>query len=203
MEAGLQHGGELAGEEHQRGEADTPTAGDPEAYPGVDNEVFYKEGVLVGYRWYDAHRLGPAYPFGFGLSYARFRYSRLKVEPLRRNRPAVARVSFEVTNLGARTGTAVPELYLRLPSGPSLAEPPKELKGFDRLRIRARHSKTGQILLTDRDFSHWATGSGWAVNGGCYGVRVGSSSRDLQLGAVISLEGAGCGRGAIRAPGPG
>ena len=89
------------------------------------------------------------------------------------------------------------------PRGCWLAEPPKELKGFDRLRIRARHSKTGQILLTDRDFSHWATGSGWAVNGGCYGVRVGSSSRDLQLGAVISLEGAGCGRGAIRAPGPG
>ena len=60
-------------------EADTPTSGDPEKYPGVNDNVYYKEGLLVGYRWYDAHRLAPAFPFGFGLSYTRFRYSGLRL----------------------------------------------------------------------------------------------------------------------------
>ncbi len=57
-----------------REEGDIPTAGDPEKYPGVAENVKYKEGVLVGYRWYDANRIAPAFPFGYGLSYTRFRY---------------------------------------------------------------------------------------------------------------------------------
>jgi beta-glucosidase len=56
-------------------EGDEPTAGDPESYPGVANSETYKEGVLVGYRWFDAHALTPAFPFGFGLSYTSFAYA--------------------------------------------------------------------------------------------------------------------------------
>ena len=75
---------------------DIPTAGDPRRYPGVNNEEYYKEGVFVGYRWYDEHNLHPAYPFGFGESYTTFKYRQLRVEPAS-GHSAVARVRFRVT----------------------------------------------------------------------------------------------------------
>src|SRR5207248_5822061 len=73
-------------------EGDIPTAGDPEKYPGVAETVKYKEGVLVGYRWYDANGIVPAFPFGYGLSYASFAYRNLQVRPA----PGGASVSFDV-----------------------------------------------------------------------------------------------------------
>src|SRR4051794_39910582 len=90
---------------------DLPTAGDPEKYPGVAEQVKYKEGVFVGYRWFDEHKLAVAYPFGFGLSYTTFSLSGLRLEP----GPDAATVSAEVRNTGTRAGTAVPQLYLGLP----------------------------------------------------------------------------------------
>src|SRR4051794_640850 len=94
-----------------------PTAGDPDKYPGNGLDVHYKEGVFVGYRWFDAHGFQPAFPFGFGLSYTRFRFSGLRV--------AGRRVSATVTNAGRRPGIAVPQLYL---GSPAPGEPPWQLR---------------------------------------------------------------------------
>jgi beta-glucosidase len=172
-----------------RSEADTPTAGDPTAYPGVANSETYKEGVFVGYRWYDAHRLAPAFPFGFGLSYTRFAYRRLTVS--RTATGALVRVT--VANVGRRAGAAVPQLYLGLPSRPGVAQPPAQLKGVDRVTLAPGRSVRLGFPLDARALSYWDVGAGgWRLAPGCYQVMVGSSSRDLTLHAVLGQGGARC-----------
>jgi beta-glucosidase len=171
-----------------RAEGDIPTAGDPERYPGVAENVKYKEGVLVGYRWYDANRIAPAFPFGYGLSYTRFRYGRLRV--------ARNRVSFKVTNVGRRRGVEVPQLYLGLPSpGPGVVQPPKQLKGFKKLSLAPGKSRRVTFRISRRDLSYWnSSTSGWAVAPGCYRVMVARSSRNVVRRATFAKGGASCRR---------
>src|SRR3954470_17405911 len=117
-------------------EEDLPTAGDPQKYPGnADGALTYKEGVLIGYRWFDAHDLGVAYPFGYGLSYTTFALNGLRVAPAAGNATG-ASVSIDVTNTGARTGIAVPQLYLALPEpGKGVVQPPKQLRGAQKFPL--------------------------------------------------------------------
>jgi beta-glucosidase len=170
-------------------EADEPTAGDPEKYPGVGERVTYKEGVLIGYRWFDQRRLGVAYPFGHGLTYTTFRFGRLRVR-----RGATVRASVAVTNTGARAGTAVPQAYVGMPApGEGLVQPPWQLKGFSRVRLAPGETKRVSFALGSRAFSYWDTAAGdWRVAPGCYEIGVGASSRDLPLRAVVSRAGARC-----------
>jgi beta-glucosidase len=154
----------------------------------VAENVKYKEGVLVGYRWYDANRIAPAFPFGYGLSYTRFRYGRLRV--------ARNRVSFKVTNVGRRRGVEVPQLYLGLPSpGPGVVQPPKQLKGFKKLSLAPGKSRRVTFRISRRDLSYWnSSTSGWAVAPGCYRVMVARSSRNVVRRATFAKGGASCRR---------
>lgn len=156
-----------------------PYHGDSEAYPGVAQEVHYKEGVLVGYRWFDAKKLRPAYPFGHGLSYTRFRFSRVRA----RGR----RVTVDVRNVGRRRGIAVPQLYVSLPQpSPDVVQPPRQLKGFQKLRLRRGQKRRVTFTLTRRDFSYWdVEKQAWRVAPGCYRVFVGASSRAAKKSASI------------------
>jgi beta-glucosidase len=204
-------GGRLPATFPQR-EGDIPTAaGGMAQYPGTINptsncnlettlptvpcpyyEETYSEGVMIGYRWYDQQRITPAYPFGFGLSYTRFRYSNLAVVP-GSGAELSASVSVTVTNTGARRGSAVPELYLSLPSLPGVAEPPRQLKGFAKVELAPGQSQRVTIPLDARSFSYWSdTASAWRVAPGCDRIGVGSSSRQLPLTAVIAEGGASC-----------
>jgi beta-glucosidase len=160
-------------------EADEPTAGDPEKYPGVAETVTYKEGVLVGYRWFDAHGLRPAYPFGFGRSYTTFAYRRLHVATA----AGGVTVTADVTNTGMRRGVAVPQLYVGLPSpGPGIVQPPRQLRGFAKLRLRPGQRRRVRFTLDRRALSYWDTAAGgWRVAPGCYRIMLGSSSRALPL----------------------
>jgi beta-glucosidase len=169
-----------------------PYAGDREAYPGVAEEVQYKEGVLVGYRWFDAKRLRPAFPFGHGLSYTKFRYDRLRVA---RRGANAATVSFRVRNVGRRRGIEVPQLYLGLPSpGEGIEQPPRQLKGFRKLRLRRGQRARVRFRIDPRDISYWdADAAGWRVAPGCYQVVVGRSSRRVALVAEESFGGGTCG----------
>jgi beta-glucosidase len=178
-------------------EADEPTAGDPEAYPGVGETVRYKEGVLIGYRWFDAKRKDVAFPFGFGLGYTTFAFSGLRLEP---SKTADARVSVVVKNTGARSGAAVPELYVGMPApAEGGAMPPWQLKGFKRVTIRPGRSRRVSFALDERAFSHWNTPADrWDVTPGCYRIGVGASSRDLPLQGTIARA-AGC-AGALSLP---
>jgi len=117
-----------------------PTAGNMMAYPGIGETETYSEGLLVGYRWYDAHSLTPAYPFGLGLSYTSFRYSGLSITPDTPDTPDtpasqdIATATVTVTNTGSRTGTAVPQLYLSKASTTALPQPARQLEGYQSCR---------------------------------------------------------------------
>jgi beta-glucosidase len=155
-----------------------PTAGDPLRYPGVNNEEYYSEGVLLGYRWFDAHHEVSAYPFGYGLSYTRFRLSRARV----RGRTVTVRVG----NVGRRTGSTVVELYLGLPSQPGVPQPPWDLRGYRRVSLRPGHAATVRFRLAPQAMAYWNTPAGhWTVARGIYRVYVGFSSQHPPLAGVI------------------
>ncbi len=149
----------------------------PGQYPGVDGKETYSEGLLVGYRWYDAKRQRPLFPFGYGLGYTTFGFRDLEVRP--RGRGAV--LAFTVRNTGDRAGSAVPQVYVSLP--PSTGEPPKRLAGFAKVRLAPGESRRLVVRLDRRAFAYWHRG--WAVAPGRYGIAVGPSSRDLPLRAVL------------------
>jgi hypothetical protein len=169
-------------------ESQLPTAGDPEKYPGVGETVTYKEGVLVGYRWYDAKGLTPAYEFGAGQSYTTFKYSDLHV---RGSKDGLA-VSFRVQNTGRRAGTDVPQLYLGLPKpGPDVVQPPRALKAFQKLTLDAGHAARVTMRVNARGLSYWnESANNWQVANGCYGVELGRSSRDIVATGSFGVGGA-------------
>lgn len=181
------------------------TYGNLNSYPGLDGDVDYTEGVFVGYRWFDAHGYTPAYPFGFGLSYTNFSYHDLSVTSGGSGDATVATVTMQVTNTGSRAGDAVPELYLGLPSQPGDAQPPLQLKGYQKVVLQPGQTATVSFPLNDRSFAYWDSAlANWRVAPGCYGVFVGSSSAlsDLPLQGSIARIGASCGAGATVATAP-
>lgn len=177
-----------------------PTAGDAEKYPGVGENVYYKEGVLVGHRWYDEKGLEPAFPFGHGLSYSTFDYRDLRIAPADKASGDVATVSFTLANTGTRPGTAVPQLYLGMPSPePGVTQPPKQLKGFEKVTLKPGESRQVTLPLNERSFSYWNTAENdWRVAPGCYPVMVGDSSRQTLLTGTASRgTSADCGAGSV------
>jgi beta-glucosidase len=185
--------------------AQEPTAGNLAAYPGLTN-VDYAEGVDIGYRWFQAHGDTPAYPFGAGLSYTTFDYHDLRIappNPTNSTNDTVATVTMQVTNTGTRTGEAVPELYLALPSQPTAAQPPLQLKGYQKVQLAPGQTATITFSLNDRSFAYWDTAANnWKVAPGCVGVNVGPSSATLPLTGSIARLGASCGAGSVAVPAP-
>ena len=175
-----------------KAESDEPYSGDPEAYPGVGERVVYKEGVFVGYRWFDEKGIEPAYPFGSGLSYTSFRYRNLRVTPAAGGPGAT--VSVEVTNTGSRRGYETPQLYLGMPDpSAEVEQPPRVLRGFEKLDLRPGETRTARFALDARSLSHWDTAAGdWRIAPGCYEVMVGRSSRDVELRGVLAQGGVSC-----------
>jgi beta-glucosidase len=171
-------------------DSDIPTAGDSEKYPGAGENVFYKEGLLVGYRWYDAHGIQPAYPFGAGLSYTTFSYRDLETSDPDTNGTVTA--SFTVKNTGTRAGDAVPQLYLGAPSGSPLGEPPKWLAGFHRVTLRPGRSARVSIPIRQRSRQYYSPQVGWKDLPGCMPVLIGSSSRDVALRGTTCASGPRC-----------
>ena len=166
--------------------ADMPTK-TPEQYPGKDSKATYSEGLKVGYRWFDSEGIEPLFPFGYGLSYTSFDYSGLKLKA-RRDR---ATVSFTLANTGARRGAEVTQVYVGFPKW--TGEPPRQLKGFDKVDLDDGASKRVKIDLGKRAFSYWDQRKGaWRVGRGCYSISVGGSSRSLPLQAKVPMGGGHC-----------
>ncbi len=140
--------------------------------------VVYKEGILVGYRWFDTKKIEPLFPFGHGLSYTTFKYSDLKVQKGAGN--SVATVSVTITNTGKRAGKEVVQLYLQDPKC-TVKRPEKELKGFRKIDLKPGESKKVTFALTKRDLAFYDVKSKtWVAEKGDYNVLVGSSSRDIR-----------------------
>jgi beta-glucosidase len=168
--------------------SDTPAAaGGAETYPGVNGQVYYREGLLVGYRWYDTKNIAPLFPFGFGLSYTTFKYSNLKVTPGDPVKGGLATAQFDVTNTGAREGAEVAQLYIHQDK-PTLERPEKELKGFQKVALKAGETKTVSIPLAQRAFAYYDPAKpGWVAEAGSFQIEVGSSSRDIRLKDTFTL----------------
>ncbi|AEO58343.1 glycoside hydrolase family 3 protein [Thermothelomyces thermophilus ATCC 42464] len=162
----------------------------------VRGDDTFPEGLFVDYRHFDKENIEPRYEFGFGLSYTNFTYADLELTSTATAGPAtgetipggaadlweeVATVTATITNSGGVDGAEVAQLYLTLPSS-APATPPKQLRGFAKLKLAAGASGTATFSLRRRDLSYWDTGRGqWVVPEGEFGVSVGASSRDIRL----------------------
>ena len=171
--------GKLA-ETWARSYADTPA----KAHFGGDGPtVEYREGLYVGYRYYDTAGVPTAFPFGYGLSYTSFAYSDLKADE--------KGVTLTVTNTGSCAGAEVVQLYVAKPDA-KVFRPVKELKGFAKVQLKAGESKTVTIPLDDKAFRYWNVKTDrWEVEGGSYQLLVGASSADIRLTAAVTVAGTG------------
>ena len=161
-------------------------ASQPNHYPGVNGVESYDEGLDVGYRWYDATGQRPLFPFGYGLSYERFRVSgaRAFYDP----RDGDAFVLTRVTNTSWRTGPATVELFLQSP--PSAQEPPKQLKGYTNVTLAPGQSRTVLFRMAPSDLAYFNVSRGrWTVAPGRYRALVGTSSTDLEQAASFQIGG--------------
>ena len=166
-------------------------ASSPSQFPGVNGQADYSEGIDVGYRYYDANHEIPLFPFGYGLSYTKFKFRHLTVSREfvhnatsnpgatscgcnGQSTPEVI-VSATVTNTGKVAGSDVAQLYL---GDPAVAgEPPRQLKAFQKVSLRPRQSKTVRFILRGHDLSYWDdAANGWVVPDGQFQVYVGDSS---------------------------
>jgi beta-glucosidase len=156
------------------------------SYPGC-REVNYGEGIFVGYRYYDQKDVTPLFPFGHGLSYTSFTYSDLKVT--KKVKPGgKVEVSLTVTNSGEAAGKEVVQLYVSdLKS--ALPRPPKELKGFTKLALKAGEAGKVAFTLDERALSYYDPHKqAWVAEPGEFEVLVGSSSRDIRVKGKVVLE---------------
>lgn len=156
--------------------------------PSSAASVTYDEGLAVGYRRFDATATDPLFEFGFGLSYTAFAYDALE---LRAGATAGAvDVSFLVTNTGARAGTETSQVYLSFPA--SAAEPPRVLRGFERVTLDPGASERVHIELPARAFACWDPNAhARYAPTGTYTLSVGGSSRALRLTATLEVTGLG------------
>ena len=137
----------------------------------------YAEESLVGYRWYDRKQAPVAYPFGFGLSYAQFVYSNLEVRPTSEGFD----VKFDLANTSAVDAEEVAQVYVSRPSS-KIERPVKELKGFQRIALKAGERRTVTIPVRRADLCHWDESSqSWMLESGAMTVLVGGSSDSLPL----------------------
>jgi beta-glucosidase len=149
----------------------------PERYPGVDGDARYDEGILVGYRWYDRHGQEPLFPFGHGLSYGTYEYGQPRVE--QEEATGVVTVSLQVTNIGARAGAEVVQLYVGAP--PAAQQPPRQLKGFAKVHLDPGATTKVSLELDRDELAAFDEASGtWVVHQGRYEVLVGRSSWDIR-----------------------
>lgn len=146
-------------------------------FPSEQRNAEYREGLYVGYRYYETAGVEVLYPFGYGLSYTTFSYSRLIV--------GEKGVVLTVTNTGSRDGAEVVQLYISKPDA-QVFRPVRELKGFCKVVLKAGESQQVHIPFDDKTFRYWNTATNnWEVEGGRYQVEIGASCQDIRLTAEV------------------
>jgi beta-glucosidase len=160
---------------------------------GTATTVEYSEGLQIGYRWFDANRIAPRFPFGFGLSYTTFALSNLAVSPRSTDGTAPITVRVTVANTGRRRGAEVPQVYLSFPDG--AGEPPKRLVAFEKVWLAPGERKTVTMTIDPAAPNHplgvWdETAQRWRVPEGRYVITVGTSSADAGLTDSVTIDAA-------------
>lgn len=150
-------------------------------FPSEERNSEYREGLYVGYRYYDTSKVRVMYPFGFGLSYTSFEYGDIKVDG--------SGVTFSVTNTGKVDGAETAQLYVGLKDA-KVYRPEKELKGFAKIFLKAGESRKVRIDFDDKTFRYWNVRTNrWEIEGGTYRIMVGASCADIRLEAETDVDG--------------
>ena len=150
-------------------------------FPAKERSVEYREGLYVGYRYYDTVGTPVLFPFGFGLSYTTFAYSDISATD--------KEVTFTITNTGDRDGAEIAQIYVSAVA-PKIYRPKKELKGFTKVFLKAGESKKVTVPLDDKAFRYFNTRTNrYEIDGGEYEVLVGANVSDIRLKANVSVKG--------------
>ncbi len=157
-------------------------------FPGTPVSVEYREGIYVGYKYYDTANKEVAFPFGFGLSYTTFEYSDIKVSADNIKDTDTVTVSFKIKNTGDVDGAEVAQLYVNDVES-TIYRPVKELRGFKKVFLKVGEEKEVEITLAKRAFAYYNVNLGdWHVESGEFKILVGASSRDIKLEATVNVE---------------
>ncbi len=156
-------------------------------YPGEVDDVPYREGVFVGYRYYDAKKMPVRYPFGYGLSYTTFEYSGLTLDKKEMEDTDTLTVRVKVKNTGSRAGKETVQLYVR-DCQSTMRRPDKELKGFAKVELAPGEEKEAVFTLDKRAFAYYSTRiQDWHVETGDFAILIGRSSRDIVLEDTVRV----------------
>lgn len=163
---------------------DNPSA---DNFPGNQLSVEYREGIYVGYRYYDTAGVEVKFPFGFGLSYTNFEYSDIKMSSENILDTDTVDVSFTVKNVGEVAGAEVAQVYIHQQNS-TIFKAEKELKGFDKIYLEPGESKTVTVNLDKRSFAYFNVNTkSFEVETGKYDILVGASSKDIRLTKTIRV----------------
>ncbi len=156
-------------------------------FPGTQVSVEYREGIFVGYKYYDTAKKEVRFPFGFGLSYTTFEYSDIKVSASGIKDTDTLTVSFKVKNTGTVDGAEVTQLYVSDVES-TIYRPLKELKGFKKVFLKAGEEKQVDIILDKRAFAYYNVNiNDWHIESGEFKILVGASSRDIRLETSVNV----------------
>ncbi|MGM0213763.1 glycoside hydrolase family 3 C-terminal domain-containing protein [Enterococcus sp. AZ109] len=150
-------------------------------FPAKGRYAYYKEGIYVGYRYYDTAKKAVRYPFGYGLSYSSFQYSDLQITK--------TGIKAVITNTSETAGAEIVQLYVSNPSS-TLLRPEKELKGFTKVFLQPKESQTIEIAFDDKTFRYYDVKSrSWKTEAGEYKIMLASSVQDIRLEGQLQVEG--------------
>nr|WP_285889351.1 glycoside hydrolase family 3 C-terminal domain-containing protein [Neobacillus niacini] len=157
-------------------------------FPGEGDKVKYKEGIFVGYRYYDTKQIEPLFPFGYGLSYTTFEYKNLVIDKKEIKDTETVTVTVNVKNTGKVPGKEIIQLYVKDIKS-SVIRPEKELKGFGKVSLQPGEDKTISFELDKRSFAYYNTDlKDWYVESGEFEILVGKSSREIELTEEIMVQ---------------
>jgi beta-glucosidase len=156
-------------------------------FPGGKSEVYYGEGLFVGYRYYEAKKEQPLFPFGYGLSYTSFAYEDIQVDKTHMKDTETVTVTLSIRNTGDRVGKEVVQLYVR-PIDSTVVRPVKELKGFTKVSLEPGEAVEVSFTLDKRSFAYFNTEiHDWFAETGAYEILAGGSSEETPLSRIVHV----------------
>ncbi|MCB2339145.1 glycoside hydrolase family 3 C-terminal domain-containing protein [Clostridium estertheticum] len=157
-------------------------------FPGEDDTVEYKEGLFVGYRYYDKKDQLPLFSFGYGLSYTSFEYSDITLDKKTMSDNETLKVCFKIKNTGKTTGKEIAQLYVNDVES-TVIRPLKELKAFEKVELKAGEDKTITLTLDKRAFAYYNLEiKDWHIESGNFEILVGASSKDIKLKEIVYIK---------------
>jgi beta-glucosidase len=159
-----------------------------EAYPGVDKQVYYREGIFVGYRHFVSRKVKALFPFGYGLSYTTFRYGRPRLDRTQLTAGGSIRLTVDVTNTGARRGEEVVQLYIG-EDKPVVERPARELKDFSKVGLDPGETRTLTFEIRPEMLQNYSSDlHRWTSTPGSFHAYVSASSEDVRGAVAFELK---------------